>query len=290
MGFVIAAFVAFVVLCLVCGLHRDKYGTGRKVKVQFKNADTGRTIHAGNGTSIGSAITDGFSKMWNSVSMHSHEDTLRSKLDVMERTLSENRSRMYGRDITQCEHYIYRMRDLLTQKEAEQECMQRDRLERIKSQSERKRYIAEQRRIVTASMRYDVMRRDNFRCVLCGASQKDGVTLHVDHIIPLAKGGKSEMSNLRTLCDLCNLGKGVKIEAPLKETTSEPKSRRIYRDTADIMQELRILGVVFETEKTYSGYAIVSSPDVDRFMDGAIAESGKLVKMDRYGKQIWTIQ
>ena len=69
-----------------------------------------------------------------------------------------------------------------------------------------------ERQKVTDSMRYDVMRRDGFRCVLCGRSAQDGATLHVDHIIPLAKGGLSEMSNLRTLCDRCNMGKSDKIE------------------------------------------------------------------------------
>lgn len=62
---------------------------------------------------------------------------------------------------------------------------------------------------MTDKLRYKIMKRDNFRCVICGASQKDGVKLHVDHIIPVSKGGKTIESNLRTLCDRCNLGKGA---------------------------------------------------------------------------------
>ena len=141
---------------------------------------------------------------------------------------------MRSGDIAQCEQYISRMRGLLSQKQAERERAEsekreaeqelkrqraertaeiaRQRREKEKELSERQRYIAEQRRIMTASMRYEVLRRDNFRCVLCGASAGDGVQLHVDHIVPLAKGGKTELSNLRTLCDRCNLGKGAKIE------------------------------------------------------------------------------
>jgi len=65
---------------------------------------------------------------------------------------------------------------------------------------------------MTDSLRYDVMKRDRFRCVLCGATQADGVKLHVDHIRPIAKGGKTEMSNLRTLCDRCNMGKRDKYD------------------------------------------------------------------------------
>lgn len=72
--------------------------------------------------------------------------------------------------------------------------------------------VQAERAKMSDSMRYDVMRRDNFRCVLCGAKASDGVQLHVDHIFPVSKGGKTEMSNLRTLCSRCNLGKGSKIE------------------------------------------------------------------------------
>ncbi len=69
-----------------------------------------------------------------------------------------------------------------------------------------------ERAMLSDSMRYDVLKRDGFRCVLCGMSSKDGAVLHVDHIIPVSKGGKSVMSNLRTLCEKCNIGKSNKIE------------------------------------------------------------------------------
>lgn len=62
------------------------------------------------------------------------------------------------------------------------------------------------------SLRYDVLRRDGFKCQICGATAQEGAKLHVDHIIPVSKGGKTELSNLRTLCDRCNLGKSDKIE------------------------------------------------------------------------------
>ncbi|MBQ7172382.1 MAG: topoisomerase DNA-binding C4 zinc finger domain-containing protein [Clostridia bacterium] len=72
---------------------------------------------------------------------------------------------------------------------------------------------------VSDSLRYDILRRDNFTCVLCGASARQGARLHVDHIVPIAKGGKSVPSNLRTLCERCNIGKLDKIE-----TVSETKT------------------------------------------------------------------
>lgn len=70
----------------------------------------------------------------------------------------------------------------------------------------------EEREKMTPSLRYSILRRDGFRCVLCGASVDDGAKLHVDHIMPVSKGGKTEPSNLRTLCDRCNFGKGDKYD------------------------------------------------------------------------------
>lgn len=69
-----------------------------------------------------------------------------------------------------------------------------------------------QRAMFTNSLRYDVLKRDGFRCQICGRTAQDGVKLHVDHIIPVSKGGKSEMSNLRTLCSDCNMGKKDKYD------------------------------------------------------------------------------
>ena len=65
---------------------------------------------------------------------------------------------------------------------------------------------------MSESLRYDILKRDGFRCTICGASSRDGVKLHVDHIIPISKGGRSEEANLRTLCSRCNLGKKDKYD------------------------------------------------------------------------------
>ena len=76
------------------------------------------------------------------------------------------------------------------------------------------------------SLRYDILRRDRFRCVICGASADDGARLHVDHIIPVSKGGKSEYDNLRTLCERCNIGKSDKIESVVTNGTTKSEADR----------------------------------------------------------------
>jgi len=69
-------------------------------------------------------------------------------------------------------------------------------------------YSRNDRKQLRPKLRWAVLSRDNFRCVCCGRSSKESI-LHVDHIIPLSKGGESSMKNLRTLCGECNMGKGV---------------------------------------------------------------------------------
>ena len=70
-------------------------------------------------------------------------------------------------------------------------------------------WMYEERKKLTASIRYLILKRDNFTCVLCGAKGPDGAKLEIDHIKPLYDWGKTEIINLRTLCKDCNRGKGT---------------------------------------------------------------------------------
>jgi hypothetical protein len=58
-------------------------------------------------------------------------------------------------------------------------------------------------------LRWHVLQRDRFTCRACGASPANtlGVELHVDHIVPWSKEGKTVLQNLQTLCSVCNLGR-----------------------------------------------------------------------------------
>lgn len=64
-------------------------------------------------------------------------------------------------------------------------------------------------RNVNARLRYQVLKRDHYKCCSCGASPAKGsaVELEVDHIIPWADGGETVLDNLQTLCSICNNGK-----------------------------------------------------------------------------------
>ena len=71
------------------------------------------------------------------------------------------------------------------------------------------RTLAEQLR--WQRLRFVVLKRDRYRCQLCGVAAVDGpqVRLHVDHKVARSRGGKDTMENCWTLCRDCNLGKGA---------------------------------------------------------------------------------
>jgi hypothetical protein len=73
------------------------------------------------------------------------------------------------------------------------------------------RWVIPKREPIGERIRYLVFRRDGFKCVFCGAAPRKGnrVILHVDHILPVSKGGTNSIDNLRTLCSKCNRGRGA---------------------------------------------------------------------------------
>ena len=55
-----------------------------------------------------------------------------------------------------------------------------------------------------ANLREAVFTRDNYTCQVCGKSVKDGVLLHVHHIIYRSGGGADRLNNLLTVCSRCH--------------------------------------------------------------------------------------
>lgn len=60
---------------------------------------------------------------------------------------------------------------------------------------------------LSKKQRFNVFKRDFFKCQYCGATPPAAV-LEVDHIHPVCKGGKNTIDNLVTACFDCNRGKG----------------------------------------------------------------------------------
>lgn len=76
-------------------------------------------------------------------------------------------------------------------------------------------FAKEQRTMMTKKLREAIKTRDDFTCCNCGNSthKEPNLLLEIDHIIPVSKGGRTEETNLQTLCWKCNRTKSNKILA-----------------------------------------------------------------------------
>ena len=66
-------------------------------------------------------------------------------------------------------------------------------------------HLKKKRVRVSDTMRFYILKRDNYRCVVCGGTAREGLRLEVDHIDEDATN--NEEYNLQTLCNRCNKGK-----------------------------------------------------------------------------------
>jgi len=99
-------------------------------------------------------------------------------------------------------HYFLSDAQYLINKKASEEFE----LIKVKEEIDSMRTV-EQGRTYKGRLRALIMERDNNRCVICGRSAKDGITLEVDHIKEWTDGGKTTYDNGQTLCSECNKGK-----------------------------------------------------------------------------------
>ena len=65
------------------------------------------------------------------------------------------------------------------------------------------------RKGISKSLRFEVFKRDSFKCQYCGRTPPE-VILEVDHVVPVAEGGDNDPINLITSCKDCNRGKSAK--------------------------------------------------------------------------------
>lgn len=63
-----------------------------------------------------------------------------------------------------------------------------------------------------------IYRRDRGICHLCGAHRPPD-DFHLDHLVPLARGGTHDESNLAVACPGCNMGRGAR---PLERQAALP--------------------------------------------------------------------
>lgn len=86
-------------------------------------------------------------------------------------------------------------------------------IEMLESKLTMSAFTKEQRSLMTGKLRQRIKERDDYTCKYCGNSthKEPNLLLEIDHVIPVAKGGYTEESNLQTLCWKCNRSKSDKL-------------------------------------------------------------------------------
>jgi hypothetical protein len=84
-------------------------------------------------------------------------------------------------------------------------------------------------------LRFEILKRDGFACVYCGKTPMQSI-LHVDHVVPVSKGGGDDPENLVTSCQECNGGKS---NIPLNESRLPSSARRSAADVTEQAEQLR---------------------------------------------------
>ena len=129
-----------------------------------------------------------------------------------------------------------------------------------------------QRKSIPKKMRFEVFKRDKFTCQYCGRSAPD-VVLEVDHIKPVAKGGKNELLNLVTSCMDCNRGKG---KTELSDDSAVKKQEKQLKELAERKEQLEMMVAWRDSLKSLEDEQVEIVNDLFRTnTDWGISEHGK---------------
>jgi len=100
------------------------------------------------------------------------------------------------------------------------------------------------REAISPELRLKVMKRDRYTCAYCGTN---GATaeLHIDHIVPVARGGSNHPGNLTVSCRACNSKKRTDTWEPIK-----PFPLGLFLLTFDDNLRLEYQGQIIDADDT----------------------------------------
>lgn len=135
-----------------------------------------------------------------------------------------------------------------------------------------------------------VLRRDNYICQMCHTPIPDD-KINFDHIIPWSKGGSSDESNIRLLCESCNKSRGSNYE----EQYLVAHVQEVFRDPAqintDMITDLLQLFLVaieldaqlgLEWKNVYCGVIKTNDVETDQFMYMLISQLWDIFHSDKF--------
>jgi len=119
------------------------------------------------------------------------------------------------------------------------------------------------RKAIPKKVRFEVFKRDSFTCQYCGAEAPD-VVLHIDHILPVSKGGNNGKLNLVTACQGCNSGKGATL------LSDDSAIKRSKRQADDLQGRLEQIEMIAEWQ---SGLCDLAEKQVDIITDALCSDT-----------------
>ena len=128
--------------------------------------------------------------------------------------------------------------------------------------------------------RFEIFKRDSFRCVYCGQSPPT-VVLQVDHVVPVSGGGGNDEVNLVTSCFDCNSGKS---DIPLEQLpVSHAETLEFEQEKMAQLRAVALFGL--EKRKLNEALFKAASPlwieqPVDEEVEVAIKKFLKVLPLD----------
>lgn len=113
------------------------------------------------------------------------------------------------------------------------------------------------RKALSKRTRFEVFKQHRFTCQYCGRTPP-AVTLQIDHIVPVSKGGDNSRVNLLTACEDCNAGKS---DVPLGEVYAPVTDGDVERGKERLAQ-LKAFNKLIKAERrelTSSVHAVETS-------------------------------
>jgi hypothetical protein len=103
----------------------------------------------------------------------------------------------------------------------------------------------------TDAQKREILKRDNYKCVICGKGYAEGVELHVDHIKPKDFGGEATIENGQTLCAQHNFLKknfrqtetGKKMFIRLYDLAKSQKNEMLLKFCTEILEVFEKNGI-----------------------------------------------
>lgn len=149
---------------------------------------------------------------------------------------------------------------------------------------------------ISKRLRFEVMRRDEFRCYYCGTrGNETGSGLTIDHVVPVALGGTDDPENLVSACGDCNSGKtsttaDAALIAEVDQATAIAKAARALAVDAiegDLAAEAEFRADVWDGWGDYAPSYMREPDDLDRYIDAWFKEGVPMLAILKAFRVAW---